>query len=158
MSERYWGTLYLIDPNWHGNPGDNDVSVLDECRHGNSHIHVAIELWRLAGNEERASSLDKLSLSAFGRENRALSGTEIQEMLNLLEGLEQALLASVVNEYWEVPKERLAELRPRCDLVNLSDGGSQVATDGVREAMSRVVTLRTFLKEGLDRGLLLALD
>jgi hypothetical protein len=158
VSARYWGTLYLIDPNWHGDPDNNDESVLGECRHGNSHIYVAIELWRLAGNEERADSLSKLYLSGFGRENRQLSSSEIQEMLHLLDGLDEALLASVVNENWEVPKERLAELRPRCDFVDLSEGGANVATDGVREAMSRVVTLREFLQEGLDRGLYLAVD
>jgi hypothetical protein len=152
------GTIYLIDPNWHGDPDDQHEAVVKSFNHGRHYIGMAIELWMIAGNEEVSKRLRGLLHLAFERENRALSNTEIDEMIQIIADLDQSLLNNVVDEHWQVPKERLGDLRARCTLIDLDDEGGHIAADGVQEAMSHVYELREFLEEGKKSGLHLALD
>jgi hypothetical protein len=158
MNPMYKGSIYLIDPTWQGDADNQHEAVVEPLKWGRGYIKMAIELWQLAGNKERSARLEELSLVAFERENRSLDAAELDEMISLLGGLEEALLRNVVDSNWQVPGARLAELRGRCDVVDLSDDNGHIASNGVSEGMSSVCTLRAFLEGGRDRRLHLALD
>jgi hypothetical protein len=158
VSRRYWGTIYLIRPDWHGDPEDVADSVVESHRDGPSHIHVAIELWRLAGDEDRARKVEDLLERVNERDNPVLGTAEIEELLQLLAGLETALDRSVVGPDWRVPAERLPELRGRSKLLDLDESRGSLASAGVVEGMSRVDALRNILTDAYDRGLHVSLD
>jgi len=47
-------SVYLVDPNWVGDPEDSEQSVVEEYPDTLDEFQVVQELWRLAGNDERA--------------------------------------------------------------------------------------------------------
>jgi hypothetical protein len=148
-------SIFLIRPDWHGDP---DEAVVESLLHGPTSIDVAIELWRLAGNEERAAKIYTLTTRAFGRDNRALSTEEIREFHGLLDGLDEVLKEALLDDKWQIPPERMEEVRRRTRLLDLDDLQGHRAREGVSEGLSQVHGLRDFLKEALDRGLYVALD
>jgi hypothetical protein len=151
-------SIYLVRPDWHGDPEDSHESVVETLRHGPRYIDLAIELWRLADNKERADQIKALTLRAFGRSNRDLNTAEVKELLQLLDGLDDALKASLLDENWCVPLERLDEVRRRTTEIDLGERPQHRAVKGVEEGLSEVHGLRDFLKQALDRNLHLALD
>lgn len=158
MTRRYWGTYYLVRPDWQGAPEHSDESVVEAYRNGPSHLQVAIELWRLAHDENRAHAIEAILEDAFGADRPILSESQILQLLDNLEGLDSALEKSVVGPDWRVPEERLPELRTRTKLVDLDADRGATATAGVAEAMSRVSGLREFLRSALAQKLNVALD
>jgi hypothetical protein len=158
MTRRYWGTYYLVRPDWEGDPEHSDQSVVEAYRNGPSHMQVAIELWRLVHDERRASDIEAVLEAAFDAERPILGESQISQLLANLEGLDSALEKSVVGPDWRVPEERLPELRARTKLVDLDPDRGATATAGVAEAMSRVSGLREFLRSALTQKLNVALD
>ncbi len=153
MSRRYWGTLYLVRPDWQGDPDDAAESVVETHRNGPSDMHVAIELWRLAGAEERARRINDLLERVNERDTPVLNATEIDELLVDLEGLEPALKNAVVGADWRIPADRLPELRQRAKLIDLDESRGELADAGVVEGMSRVSALSNILRDARARGL-----
>jgi hypothetical protein len=151
-------SIYLIRPDWHGDPDDAHEAVVDSLAKGPTYIDVAIELWRLAGNEERAAKVYTLSTRAFGRVNKALHTEEIREFYDLLDGLDDALKEALLDDKWQIPPERMEEVRRRTQFLDLDDLQGHRGSEGATEGLSQVHGLRDFLKEALDRGLYVALD
>jgi hypothetical protein len=151
-------SIYLIRPDWRGDPDDAHEAVVDSLPNGPTYIDVAIELWRLAGNEERAAKVYALTTRAFGRGNKALHTEEIREFHDLLLGLGDALRQTVVDSESMIAPERLPEMRRRTTLVDLGEHRGDLAVYGISEAIGQVCELECFLKKALDRGLYVALD
>jgi hypothetical protein len=154
MRNRLFGTLHLVQPGSQGEP-ESVVASFDD---GPGYVSIAIELWRLAGNEARASEIATLLDQANDRDYAVLTADEAVQLLHLLDGLEAGLKASVVDQNWNVPASRLPELRQRTKMLNLDEDRGELAQAGVLEGMSSVIALRNILSEAVERGLEVALD
>jgi hypothetical protein len=153
-------SIHLFRPEWNNDP-DPEVLyeyVVESLLHGPRYIKVARELWQLAGNDERAAKIKAVLRRGCERNTPILYTEEIQEFYDLLVGLELELKKSVVNSDWEIPPDRLAEVRRRTTLLHIEESRGDLARWAVWEAMSEVYGLRDFLKQALDRNLHLALD
>lgn len=151
-------SIYLVRPDWDGDPDDVHESVVEALLNGPRYIEVAIELWRLVDDEIHAAQINALTLRAFGRERRDLSSSEIKEFLQLIEDLDEIVKKTWLDDKWRIPPERLAEVRRRTTLLDLDDNQGHWASEGISEGLGQVAELREFLKQALDRGLHLALD
>jgi hypothetical protein len=150
-------SIYLIRPEWHGDLEDTEDYVVDALLHGPRYIRVALELWRLADHEERAVKIKAILERGCERSGRILYTEDIKEFYELLVGLELELKKSVVNSDWEIPPDRIAEVRRRTTLLDIEESRGVLARWAVWEAMSEVYGLRDFLKQALDRNLHVAL-
>lgn len=150
MSDR---TLYLIDPSWRGDPRDADLSVVKEWPDSAEKFLVAEELWRLSGHEDVASQLGAIVDRACERDKPVLDTQDIEGVLRLIDGLDAAVRAELVDEDLRVPEGRLAELRARSRWLDLSEARGVDARYGVWEGVGGVWRLRALLSEALSLGL-----
>jgi hypothetical protein len=154
-------SIYLVLPDWNGDIEDVHDSVVDALLHGPRYIKVALELWRLADQEEQAAKIKTVLKRAYQNDNTGfspiLNTTDIKEFYDLLVGLELELKKSVVNSDWEIPPDRVAEVRRRTTLLHIEESRGDLARWAVWEAMSEVYGLRDFLKQALDQNLHVAL-
>lgn len=158
MNRRYWGTLYLVRPEWHGDTEHPERWVVEPYRNGPSHVQVAIELWRLTGRNDRAEAIEALLEQAHERERPFWNDSEVAKLLENIDGLDSELQKSVVGPDWLVPQDRLAALRDQTTLIDLDEARGSDACAGVAEAMSRVTGLREFLRGSVSQKLDVALD
>ena len=155
---RAWGTIYLVRPEWDGDDEDMDDAVVEEYEPAKSFLEVAPELWRRAGNHERAATIEALVDRVYERQRRWMTASEIEELLQLLEGVEDALVGTVVDEHWMLRPEQVPELRKRTKYLHLDENRGDLAVSGVAAGISDVYSLRAILREALVRGLLISLD
>jgi hypothetical protein len=146
-------SIYLILPDWQGHPNAAHEAVVDVLRYGPERIQLALELWRLGNNEPRAHQIEQLLENAYEGDNPILATEEIKKFDSLLEGLDDCLRASLLDESWQIPSARMDEVRQRTSLLELDDEQGHVARDAVSEGLARVHGLRAFLQQGIDRGL-----
>lgn len=155
-------SIHLVEPYSSGQSDDPERSmVIKSFPKGPDHIAIAVELWRLAGDSERASRIQAIEERGFDREDVVLYPDEIKEMRDLLGGLESALKKSILDPRGEVVVGRMADLRAQsrlCDLLQIDKRSEDLARWAVGEGLSRVATLTDILTEALDRGLHVALD
>lgn len=145
-------TLYLVKPDF-----AQTQEVVRQFDHAGKWIGEAVELMKLAGDDERAKKLDRVWLRAYEREPSFLNTADIEEMLDLIEGLEAKLVGTVVDEEWILREEQLPELRARTSFELDESRGSE-AIYGVAEAMSRVAALRTVLQGARTDNLYIAVE
>jgi hypothetical protein len=155
-------SIYLVLPDWHGDIEDVHDSVVDALLHGPRYIRVALELWRLAGQDERAAKIKAVLERAYQNDNTGfspiLNTTDIKEFYDLLDGLDDALKATWLNDKWQVFPELMPEVRRRTTTLDLDDLQGHLASEGVSEGLGDVHSLRDFLKQALDQNLHVALD
>lgn len=124
-------------------------------------IYLAISLWRLCGSS-RGDELHRLLIEEIEPEDseghRIMNAQRIQGVLELLDGLDQAI-AGIVDANQRLPPERVAAAQkldpPVTELMMGSDG---VLGHEVTNALLRVVGLRVFLQLALREGAEVALD
>jgi hypothetical protein len=75
-----------------------EVDVIDSYEKAHDFIEIAMELWRLAGREDRASAIEDVMASSVDYEPRRLERAQIEELRDLLDGLEQALVGTLTDE------------------------------------------------------------
>jgi hypothetical protein len=151
-------SLYLILPDWHGEPDELHEAVVETLPHGPRYIQVALELWRLVDREDQALKIEGLLEQAYERPQRDLDRQALGELEGLLDGLDDALKQTWLDSKGQVLQERLPEVRRRTHLLDLEDAQGHLACEGVSEGLSQVHILRDFLKQALNRSLHLALD
>jgi hypothetical protein len=155
-------SIYLVLPDWHGDPDDVHESVVETLWNGPTFVKLSRELWRLADREDRAAKIEEVLGRAYEHDDPVmtpvLNTEEIREFYDLLDGLDDALKESLLDDKWQIPPERIEEVRRRTQLLDLDDLEGHRAREGVSEGLSQVHGLRAFLKEALDRGLYVALD
>ena len=154
----HWGSLYLVRPDWVGDDDDLDQAVVEEYEWAKGFLRVAPELWQLAGYDERAAAIKTLVGKVYDRERYWMTATEIEELLGLLDGIEDALVGTVVDEQWMIQPEQLPRLRVSTKTLDLDEQRGHLALHAVGEGIGHVCSLRAILREARDRGLLVALD
>lgn len=152
---RYVGTLYLTRPDadTYEDPSDAVVEAFDG---GRSLINLAVELWRLAKREDRATAIESLLARAYERKPYGLNARGIKELLGLTDGLEEALKENVVDAQLRVRNDQLPELRRRTKLLYLDESRGELAREAVGEGIVGVMSLRNILQKARDEGLHIA--
>jgi hypothetical protein len=150
-------SIYLIRPEWHGDLEDTEDYVVDALLHGPRFIRVARELWQLAGSDERAAKIKAVLRRGCERVGRILYTEDIKEFYDLLDGLDDAIKATWLNDKWQVLPELMPEVRRRTTTLDLDDLEGHLASEGVTEGLGEVHSLRDFLKQALDQNLHVAL-
>ena len=151
-------SLHLVTPRPQDDADPAGRMVVKSFAHGPDQIDLAIDLWRVAGDEKRASQLQAVIDRGYARDSLELETGEISDALRLLDGLEEALQRSTVDAEWRIRPERMADVRARSKTLDLHESRGEAAVYAVDEAVSRVAALTVFMKEALDSGLHVALD
>lgn len=151
-------SIYLIRPDWQGERDDLHEAVVATLSHGPRYIQIALELWRLVGQEDRAEKIEALVELAHERNYHDLNARQIEQLGALLEGLDDAIKRSWLDDRWQILPHLLSEIRRRTSSLDLDDHQGHLASEGVSEGLASVHDLRDFLKRALDQGLHLALD
>ncbi|MCG8422161.1 MAG: hypothetical protein MJE77_29920 [Proteobacteria bacterium] len=151
---KLWGTIYLMRPDWDGSDEDIDRAVVEAYEPVKSALDVAMDLWRLAGDHERAAAIEALLEQVYDRDNVTMTKAETEELLRLLDGFEDALFGNVVDkEHWIILPELLPELRACTTYLDLDENNGELGLE-----ISGVLWLQKILREALDRKLLVSLD
>lgn len=158
MNPQYYGPLYLVTRGGTSNPEARHEDVVETYRHGRSHIDVAKELWSLAGDAARAEAIAAIVDRAFDRDIPVLFAVDINEMLELLDGMEEALKRTIVDDKMVIRPERMSEVRQRAQLIDVDEERGKLAEVAVMEGVARVSQLEDIFKAARDRGLDVALD
>lgn len=143
-------TLYFVKDDF-----EETREVIDQFDHAGNWVEEAIELMRIAGEEERANKIDDVSLRAYRRDPHVLETGDVEELFQLIEGFEARLVGTVVDEKWKVREEQLPELRARTSF-ELDESRGDLAIYGVAEAMSRVSALLNILEQAITAKLRIA--
>lgn len=154
-------TLYAIRPQPGTDSLDEDAEVVDQSRYGWEFLKQAITLWRLV-DSNRADAIEAIkdrALIAAGRGELRLYRPELDELVRLLTGIEDAIIEGrVVDQHWRVPVERLealAKLVPAMDLK--TDRPLHAKTSALGEVMMNAVFLRNFLSDAVNAGCVVVL-
>ena len=129
MTRRHYGALYLVAP---GQPDDPDR-------------------WH-----ERVT--DTYDDRGYERDNRTLTAPDVDELLALLDGLEDALARTITDENLSLRDEHLARVRQRARLIDVDEVRGSLASYAVLEGNSRVSALRHILRTARERSAHVALD
>jgi hypothetical protein len=153
-------SIHLFRPEWNNDPDPEILYeyVVESLLHGPRYIQVALELWRLAGDEERAAKIKAVLRRGCERNAPILYTEDIKEFYDLLDGLDDAMKATWLNDKWQVLPELMPEVRRRTTTLDLDDLQGHLASEGVSEGLGDVHSLRDFLKQALDQNLHVALD
>jgi hypothetical protein len=134
------------------------IEVLDSNEIARGFLEVAVELWQLAGREDRASAIEKLITSAYRADPPRWARAQITRLRELLDGLEQALIGPVTDEHHLLSPERIHELRGRVDAIDLGGFPGSNATYAVQEALVYIDRLRDIAEGALESDACILFD
>jgi hypothetical protein len=154
VSRYLWGAIYLVPQGWDPDAEDADERIAYSFEYGRSHIEMGAELWKLV-DPARARQIDDIVLSAYGRRPRILNQDDIAALLRLLDGLEQRLAGTYIDEHWNTPLERIPELRERTKMLEISEKFPETA---VGAGIYRVTLAREILETARDEKLDILFD
>jgi hypothetical protein len=132
-----------------------EVDVIDSYDKAYGFVDVAMELWRLARRDDRASAIRRVIASSVRYEPNRLERAQIEALRELLEGLEQALVGTLTDEDHMLSAAKVEELRGHTETLDLADSFGSLARDpryAVQEALIYVDHLRTIADEALAAG------
>jgi hypothetical protein len=138
-----------------------EIDVIDSFDTARGFIEVAMELWRLAGREDRASAIRDVILSSLDYEPRRLERAQIEELRALLDGLEQALVGPLTDEAHMMSAAKVEELRGHTETLDLTETFGSIRQDprgAVQEALIYVDHLRAIADDALAAGACILFD
>lgn len=138
-----------VEPGWV--LGDEPHEVLSDAWHA---LDLARELWSLV-DDARAAALRAFQIregSGLPSELR-LGPRQIDELVGLLDGLEGALSARLLDPQHRLPADRLDEIARKAPSLSLSPTRRvQERVRAAEEALSFIDVLRAFLRRARARG------
>lgn len=132
-----------------------DVNVIESYPKAYGFVEVAIELWRLAGRDDRASAIHNVIASSVDYNPPRLERAQIEQLRSLLGGLEAALIGPLTDQQHLLSHETVQKLRGHAQTLDLADAWGSLPRDpryAVQEALVFVEHLRTILDEALAAG------
>jgi hypothetical protein len=135
-----------------------EVDVIDSYDKAQGFIEVAMELWRLAGRDDRASAIEAVIASSVRYEPNRLERAQIEELRRLLDGLEEALVGTVTDEQHMLSPETVEQLRGRTETLDVAEARGDLARHAVDEALLYVHHLRTIADTALAAGACILFD
>jgi hypothetical protein len=127
----------------------SQVSVIASNPIAYGFFEVAMELWRLAGRADRASSIRTVINSAYTVEPPRLERAQIEALRGLIDGLEQALVGTVTDDEHMLSAAKVAELRGHTQILDLDESRGDLAREAIQEALVYVDHLRAIADEAL---------
>ena len=137
------------------------IDVVDSYPKAYGFVQVAMELWRLAGHEDRASAIQDVIASSVDYEPQRLERAQIEELRALLDGLEQALVGTLTDEAHMLSAAKVEELRGHTETLDLAETFGSIRQDprgAVQEALIYVQHLRTIADTALAAGACILFD
>lgn len=134
-----------------------DLDILESHR-VYDHFALAAELWRLAARPERASAIEELVMRAYDHDVPLVTSPDIEKMLRLLAGLDDAVYSTITNESHEIPLDQLPALRKRTKLLDISESRGNDAVFAVQEALVHVHNLQSALRSALEQDAHIVFD
>jgi hypothetical protein len=154
MDKRHWGTWWLVPPGWQRQPDDVvDDGIVESFEYAQSYLQAAIELWDLAGDVGRGKQIVEVLNRAYRRPEHILNATDIDELLALLDGLEDRLIGTVVDERRKIRRDQLPELRRRTTMFDLDEIPGYVVENALLEGIGRAEAVRDNLQHAREAGL-----
>ena len=155
-------TLYAIrQPPWAESLEDVDVEVASESECGWDFLYQAISLWRLV-DRARAQQIETIKdrvVQAAGEKEIRIGGEDLRELVRLLSGVEEAIVAAgIVDSHWRVPPERLEELAKQVPAMDLkTDRPLANKTSALGEIMINAFSIRNFFENAANAGCIVVL-
>ena len=137
------------------------VMVIDSYDKARGFVEVAIELWRLAGRDDRASAIEDVMAGSVDYDPQRLERAQIEVLRGLLDGLEQALVGTLTDEEHMLSAAKVEELRGHTETLDLADSFGSLARDpryAVQEALIYVDHVRTIADKALAGGACILFD
>jgi hypothetical protein len=134
------------------------VDVIESYPKAYGFVEVAMELWQLAGREDRASAIRDIIASRVDYEPTRLEQAQIRELRDSLDGLEEALIGTLTDEQHMLSPEMVEQLRGRTETLDLAESRGDLARHAVDEALIYVHYLRTIADTALAAGACILFD
>jgi len=159
MDSRHLGTWYLVPPGWQRPPEDaSDYGFVESFEYGRSHLRAAMELWDLAGDPGRGKQIEEVLNRAWRRPEPILNAADIDELIALLDGLEDRLVGTVVDERFKTRADQLPELRRRTTMFDLEERPGFDVENSIGEGIGRAQAALENLRHARGAGLEILLD
>jgi hypothetical protein len=155
---RCWGQMYLVPVDWDPEAEDADDRVVYSFEYGRSHFKVASELWGLADDPERADKIESIFSAAYQRKPRLIEKADVELLRQLLAGIEDRLVGTFTDEHWNVPTDRIPELRRRTTMLEIDDAPHAIPEAAIAAGLSRVAIAREILDKAVNENLNVILD
>lgn len=126
----------------------DEFDVIDSYDKAYGNIVLSRELWQLAGRADQAEAIQDVIRSAYRYKPPRLDTEHIIALRKLLDGLEEALVGSVIDEQHLLSMDKVKELRSRPevldlhDVMDLDESRGDLAREAVMEALIYVDNLR----------------
>jgi hypothetical protein len=127
----------------------------DELEMGTMYIHWAGDLWSLAGDERRARRIhdwpkDYWTTNEDDPETKVYWVGGLEHLLGLIEGLDDALRATVTDQHWRIDAETAARIRTsnECLVDSWDEEGRTVYT--LANRVSEVYQLEGLLRRAIE--------
>ena len=140
-------TLHVVRP-----PIEQPLDVVDTHEGHDRAVALAEELWRLLENEEKATAIHDIIISAYGRKPPSLDTADLRALLVPIAELEKAIVGPLTDEDEKLSPEKVVELRARTQLLDLDESRGEDAQWAVGEAMTRVFAFKRALMISIDAG------
>ena len=135
-----------------------EVDVIESYPKAYGFLEVAMELWRLAGREDRVSAIRRVIASRVDYEPSRLERAQIEALRDLLDGIEQALAGTLTDEEHLLSAAKVEELRDHTKTLDLAEWRGEGARYAVQEALIYVDHLRTIADAALAAGACILFD
>jgi hypothetical protein len=135
-----------------------EIEVIDSYDKAYGFLQVAMELWRLAGRDDRASAIQDVVASSVDYEPQRLERAQIKELRDLLDGLEEALVGTLTDDQHMLSPEAVEQLRSRTETLDLAESRGDLARHAIDEALIYVHHLRSIADEALAAGACILFD
>lgn len=140
------------------NPDWDDFEILASYKRAHGFSKIAIELWRLAGRDDRAEALDTAMLNAYDYDPPRLDRERIIALRDALDGLDEALVGPVIDEEHFLSMEKVTELRGKTEALDLDESRGDLARHAVMEALVYVHHLRDIANDALEADAQILID
>jgi hypothetical protein len=153
-------TLFPLPPGaeW----GDDPVDGIEPIPYGWRYLQTGATLWSLvdADRAARISAVLERAVDAGPDAHPWFETADVEELVELLSGLEEALIAAgVMNELWFIPPDRAGRLAAQVPAMDTSPDRSDAAlSQALAEVLAPVTAVRTFLAEAAVEGCAVVLD
>lgn len=134
------------------------IEVLGSNEIARGFLEVAVELWQLAGREDRARAIEKLITSAYRTDPPRWARAQITQFRELLDGIEQALRGTVTDEQHLLSREKIDELRGRVEAVDIDDYPFADPTYAIQSALVYIDRLRDIADDALANDACILFD
>jgi len=137
------------------------AEVTNELPEGWDFLEQAVSLWQLvdaARAKQLEAILDRVALDK-GDEKPRFEAADLCEMVRLLTGIEDALVAAgIVDNHWRAPPEHLKDLARRVPAMDLkTERPAATQTSALGEVMINAGSIRNFLLNAANDGCIVVL-